>query len=196
MGAKWSEFAPHDRGLFWSIYRALAALALDKSTPRGRPSPTHAYPRAKGTPPRGPSEYFVEGHSLSSRIATCSRQCQALRHSCTLEDSAGHCSHSAGQSQAAAAVTARPLTRTKGEGHPPPQGPLGVFHWVGALSANLFSSSVSWRAAPVCCGQNRPKLKDRGHKPFYFAGGADLVRACVDASGVIMWGMHTKGGTR
>ena len=29
-----------------------------------------------------------------------------------------------------------------------------------------------------------------------FEGRAHLVRACEDASGVIMWGMHTKGGTR
>jgi hypothetical protein len=37
--------------------------------------------------------------------------------------------------------------------------------------------------------------KSRAHT-HYFEGRAHLVRACKDASGVIMWGMHTKGGTR
>ena len=50
-------------GFFRWIYLALATLALDKSTPWGRPSPTHAYPRAKGTPPRDPRSISLGGHS-------------------------------------------------------------------------------------------------------------------------------------
>ena len=107
------------------IERSLRSRSINR--PYGAAKPHSRIPKGGGHSPKGPSEHFIEGHSLSSRIATCSRQCQALRHSCTLEDSAGHCSHSAGQSQAAAAVTARPLTRTKGEGHPPPKAPSEYF---------------------------------------------------------------------
>ena len=40
------------------------------------------------------------------------------------------------------------------------------------------------------------EIKESRAHTHYFEGRAHLVRACEDASGVIMWGMHTKGGTR
>ena len=94
-------------------------------------------------------------------------QCRSLQSQCrTVTGSC--CSHSA------------PTHAHQGRRAPPPQGPLGVFHWVGALSANLFSSSVSWRAAPVCCGQNRQKLEIAVTYPFIWRarGLGARVRRC------------------